>query len=815
MRISLNWLRDYLDIKPDVDINLISSTLTMAGLEVEAILDLAKKSEELELGEVLETKEDGTYVLTVADEQVVVRGPKSLESGLVVAFKRFLTKDDHGCDGEVATFAHLGLGHAEPITFKRESFPEEVPANLSLVKEFADIIFTLGVTPNRADALSHLGVSRELGALLDINSRSPMLSPKEMAGDTHEKVAIEIDNANDCPRYACRVVDVTVGESPMWLKMRLLASGIRPINNVVDVTNYVMLSRGQPMHAFNYDKLLRSNGRAKIVVRRAMAEEPFTTLDGKELKLSPEDVVITDSSKILALAGVIGGLDSSIDESAKTILLESAYFDPKNVRMSARRYGIGTESSYRFERGCDPNGVLDALNYAARLLTEISDAKVCRDPIDAYRKRIDPEEVKMRPERAQAILGLDDEHFDQDLLRKRFLHLGIETVAKRGDAIYFRVPTYRSDLRREIDLIEEAARMVGFDKIKQTMSHISDVGELSFTKIESMSKKLRQALVQRGFSEAINYAFLNEDYQKHFLPEGQPISVVNPLSDRYGVMRLSLIPGLVKNLLHNQRNQEKSIQLFEQGTVFLGIKAEGNKPQPELLFGTLDQDSFTVEKQKVAGVLVGLVPYQAFDQAPVNFDFYHLKGILSEAFSSLGLRPQFLGQDIFFEEGQRPAFLHPNEYSAIIHSDGTERKVLGHCGRLHPQIASDLEVVGTAYIFELDVDALCQVSLRLPRYKPFSRNPLIERDVALVVDEAVMVGDIIKAVSLVSGKEQLMNINVFDIYRGKNIGAGKKSVAISLVLKGDNRTLTDEEAESFVQSYVDVVKSEFGAQIRQ
>lgn len=814
MRISLNWLKDYLDIRPDADIELISNTLTMAGLEVEAIEDIGQKSQQLEIGEILSGAE-GKLELLVNGENLMVADRGDLFPGTFVAFNRFLTKDERSLDGEIADFSHLGFsqGAAEIISFAREFFEGDVPENLSQVKEFSDTIVTLGITPNRADALSHLGVSRELGALLDLNSRSPMLTPKEMAGDTHEKVAIEIEDAADCPRYACRVAEVTIGPSPLWLKMRLLASGIRPINNVVDVTNYVMLSRGQPMHAFNYEKLEMSNGRAKIAVRRAKADEPFVALDGQKLKLSDQDVVITDSNKVLALAGVIGGLDSSIDNSAKTILLESAYFDPKNVRLSARRHGIGTESSYRFERGADPNGVVDALNYAARLLTEISDAKVCRDPIDAYRKRIDPEEVKMRPERAQAILGLDDTHFDQELLRKRFLRLGIETVAKRGDAIYFRVPTYRSDLKREIDLVEEAARMIGYDKVNQDSSPQScPQADFYSRKVENLLKKIRQVISMRGFSEAVNYAFLNKEFQKHFLPD-EPIAVLNPLSDRYGVMRLSLIPGLIKNLLHNQRNQEKSILLFEQGTVFLGYKPEGKKPRPETLFGTLDQDSFSVEKQKFSGVMLGKLPFQAFDQGPKDLDFYHLKGVLSEALSTLGLSAHILEQDVFFEDDNLLPYLHPKEASTIVY--GADRLLLGHCGRLHPQVAQALEITGNPYVFELDVEALSQVSEVVPRFKPFSRYPLIERDVAFVVDEDVKVGDILKAALELDEAKLVHSINVFDIYRGKNLGADKKSVAVSMILKREDRTLTDDEAESFVNGYVDVVKARLGAQVRQ
>lgn len=821
MRISLNWLRDYLDLRPDIEIEQLSESLTLAGLEVEAIEHTLEKASALTLGRIEGIHEEGahqsTYSVMAEQRSHLVQGSKAISVGSVVALRS--SHEQGQPDYVLACFSDIGLFQAEPIVFEPGHF-EEIPAHLGLVSDFNDVIITLGITPNRADALSHLGISRELSALLDCNPKAPMLTPKEMAGPTHEKVAIEIEDADDCPRYACRVVEnIKVKESPWWLKLRLIGSGIRPINNVVDVTNYVMLSRGQPLHAFDFAKLDRENGRVKIKVRKAHAGEKLVVLDGKELSLTADDLVIADLNSALALAGVMGGKASSVSDETSTILLESAYFTPTKVRLSARRHGVSSESSYRFERGCDPNGVVDALNFAARLLSEVADGKVCREPIDAYRKRIDPLEIKMRPERAQAVLGMTNESFDQDLLRKRFLRLGIETIAKRGDAIYFRVPTYRSDLTREIDLIEEAARMIGYDKIGNACVGL-DIGTDNFgdKKSEQVVAKVRNVLAARGFYEAINYAFLPKDFHHYFLSEQEALDVVelkNPLSERYAVLRRSLVPGLIKNLQHNQNNQEKSIQLFEIGSVFLGKKLGGESPKPESLFGTLDQDSFCHEQQMLSGLMAGLTPYHAFDHQVRLGDFFHLKGVLEDVLKSLGLSSFFPDRMVHFHHGSRLPFLHPGESAVIVYKMHGKEVVLGHLGKIHPNVAARADISSDVYAFELYIKELVKVVSDTPVYRPFSRYPVIERDVAFLVDEAVRVEDLLAAAENIEGAlDMLTSIRVFDIYQGKNIDKGKKSVAISLSLQRSDRTLTDEDAESFVGQFITQAQKNTGATLR-
>lgn len=822
MRISLNWLRDYLDIKADMDVSQIAKSLTMAGLEVESIDYIKEKARLITLARVIEKcpalDPDFVYLVESEGEQFQVKSSSNnilLESVVGIIM-------DNGIKAgfRVALYSDLGFNtpQQELICFPKDFLDSSNYRQLADLPEFDDVIFSLGVTPNRPDALSHLGVSRELAALLDLSPRVPILSVREMAGPTHEKAVVEINNSSDCPRYALRVIEnIRIEPSPLWLRLRLMACGVRPINNVVDITNYVMLSRGQPMHAYDYDKLKKENSRAKIIVRRAFNNEKFQTIDSKDLVLTPDDVVIADTGSVVALAGIMGGSASAVGESTTSVLLESAYFDPKNVRMTSRRHQIASEGSYRFERGADPSDVVEALNYAARLLVENSESKACREPIDAYRQRIDPLEIKMRLDRAQSVLGIDAAHFDQEMLRKKFGRLGIETVAKRGDAMYFRVPTFRADLLREIDLIEEAARMIGYDKVNiSAVGSLGDRDSFSNSSFDLALKKLSQRLVARGFSEAMNYAFLSKEHHAYFLnasDQTKLIEIINPLSERYGVMRRSLVPGLIKNLIHNQRNQEKSVMLFESGTVFLGKRQNDGVPEHQSLFGSLDQDSFSIERQFLSGVITGVGNFSAFDYVPKALDFFDLKGVISDCLRSLGLDDSKPWASVFYKHGSDRAFLHPGESASVLLKD--QENPVGHLGKIHPDIAEALDISPETFVFELDILELADSSKEVVRFTNFSRFPVITRDIALLADEDVKIGDIIAQASLVTNAhETLGSLSVFDIYRGKNIPAGKKSVALSLTLQKSDRTLTDEEAENFVSEFLRLVEQKTKAHVR-
>lgn len=806
MRVKMQWLRDYLDSKEAMDIAQVSKALNAAGLEVEEINDIASKIQNVYIATIEElniNSENEEQIICTAkiDEQIYT---------IKIPLIKALVKDKialiiENNKAKYCSWSYLGFEISEPIWMKSVDLNLDIK-KLSEIPEFNDYIITLGVTPNRCDALNHIGVSRELAALMDLGQKSPMLTVKEMGGPTHEKAIVEIANSQDCKRYAARVIDnIKVEESPWWLKFRLISCGIRPINNVVDVTNYVMLSRGQPMHAFDYNKLSKDAARAKICVRRAVDGEKFETLDSAKLNLSSSDIVICDQKEVIALAGVIGGNNKKVDDSTTAILLESAYFEPTCIRASSKKYAISSESSFRFERGCDPNGVVDALNYAARLLVEISNATACRDIIDVYRTRIDPIEISMRPEKAIKILGYSIEDFDQELLRKRFIKLGIETIAKRGDAIYFRIPTFRSDLTREIDLIEESARMIGFDKINS--SSFSNLTIPTHKNIaENLSDNIRNFLVCRGFYEVINYAFLPNHIANLLVKDKNDlISIKNPLSERYEVMRPSLLGGILKNIDYNLRNQEKNLRLFEIGSIFLHKK--NKNLDPSTLKISLDYDSYANEQNYLAAIITGSEPATGFDIAKKEQDFYSLKGIILDTLKYLGFEENLL---VLEHLRDSLSYFHPYNCLHIIYNNLS----LGYMGELHPDILEQFNIDKKAYAFELNLENLSKSYVPNKKYKEFSRFPIIERDVALVMDEEVEVGKIMEIVKKIPNKDFINSIKIFDIYRGKNLPDNKKSVAFSLTLQKFDSTLTDEEANTIMNNFIELAKKDFNAIIR-
>lgn len=814
MRVSTIWLKEFLNIKSELNIEQMSHGLTMAGLEVEHHLDVATMVKNLKWAKILDVAHENVNV-TFGDKTVAVANPSSkFVIGNIVAVDENTYK--------AFSYNDIGFDNAgqELIMFPDDDTSITVGDALTSLPEFNDHIITLGITPNRADALSHLGIAREVCAFLDVDVRTPLSSLKEMAGPTHEKIVVTNEAAELCPRFTARVIEnIKVGESPRWLKIRLLASGIRPINNVVDITNYVMLSRGQPLHAYDFAQVSKDLGRAKIIIRKAQAGEKLHLLDGQKISLCNEDLVIADPKGPLALAGVMGGYPSQVTEATGTILLESAYFAPKNVRLSARRYGLNTQSSFRFERGVDPNGALEALNYAARLLTELANGQVCREAYDGYRLQINPKEVKMRLDRAQSILGLPEKDFDQDFLRARFLKLGIETVTKQSDTIYFRVPTFRPDLEREIDLIEEAARMFGLDKIKATTTVHSEQTQFADQKEEEALNKVSGTLITYGFHEAINYAFLAKEFLHHFRDDESPlheIELKNPLSERYAVMRTSLLPGLVRNLMHNANNQEKSIRLFEVGTVFTGKNPAGQKPAPELLSGLLKQDSYSLEETRIAGVMAGSSPWYAFDKPARQLDFFDMKGVIESVITEF-LSGHSLPYDAFdFVHGADVPYLHPGRSAKAVFNDGQGHQfTLASFGELHPRLKKLIDVPMDVFGFELYLKNLPSALTKKPGFIPFSRFPIIERDLSLLLDEAVQVGRLLHLAHLVDERHKILNrVKVFDVYRGKNIAAGRKSVSLGFSLQNPHRTLTDQEAEAYMNDYLAKAKQEYSAELR-
>lgn len=653
-----------------------------------------------------------------------------------------------------------------------------------------DTVFELKITPNRPDALSHMGIARELAAISQVRTTFQVPTVKELGASIHDLVQVNLNTKEACPRYACRVIEgVRIEPSPEWLQKKLLSFGLRPINNVVDITNWVLFERGQPLHAFDLDLMTRSNSRVAIRVRYAQEGETLKLIDGKERILKPSDLVIAEENRALALAGVMGGQETEVSHTTQNILLESAYFEPKGIRKTAKRLGISTDSSYRFERGTDPNGVMTALDRAVSMIQEIAGGRIRRGAMDIYPKAIEPLEIPLRPKRLQAISGLSE--IDLPDLRTRLLSLGIETAGRLGhDSLYFRIPTYRPDIKEEIDLIEEAVRLIGFEKVPTKLSCVKgDFEQTAGGKIDRLERRIKLFLSQAGFHEAINYAFGSPDAQKSF-DSSPSIILENPLGVEYSAMRKSLFPGLLKNLELNLNQQIPKPNIFETGIVFLAKNPEGKKPSQESLTAqNMAMDSYASEKNLCAGLM-----HQG--------DFFDLKGIWEQLFEILHLKVEFKPLS-----DQAYSFLHPKQAAQIWHDE----ICLGALGYLHP----DFQENSKNCVFEIDLQALMPLCLKTVQVKSLPKFPGIQRDLALVLDEITPVGDIL---NLINNFEPLRSIleraSIFDVYQGKGVESGKKSVAVSVYLRDPERTLKEESIAGPIQGLMTMLEKSLGATLR-
>ncbi|MEI6790185.1 MAG: phenylalanine--tRNA ligase subunit beta [Myxococcaceae bacterium] len=649
------------------------------------------------------------------------------------------------------------------------------------IKPFEDdVILELKVTPNRPDALSHMGVARELAAICQ--TRTTFLNPsvKELGASIHDLVQVSLLSKEACPRYTCRVIEgVSVAPSPEWLQKKLRSFNLKPINNIVDITNWVLFERGQPLHAFDLDTLAKSKSRVSLKIRQAESGEKLVTLDGKERILASSDLVIADDEKAIALAGIMGGQNTEVTARTQNILLEAAYFVPSGIRKTAKKFGMSTDASYRYERGMDPNAPVAALERAISLIQEIAGGRIRREAIDIYPKPIQPLEISLRTQKLAAFSGLPE--IDPVSLRTRFLSLGIETAGRSAhNALNFRIPTFRPDITEEVDLIEEAMRLIGFEQIPNLIRfHKNALGQSINMSLDKLERKIKTFLSGSGFYEAINYSFGSPTQFSKF-KSTDFITLENPLGEEYSVLRQSLLPGLLSNI------RPKSC-LYEIGVVFLGKNKAGVKPNPTAL--TLDNmsvDSYAHEKLLLAGI-----SHQA--------DFFVLKGVLENLFENLKLQVSFLPGG--------PEFLHPGQSAQILLLD----KPIGFMGFLHPDFAED----ASNCVFELDLNLLLPHCFKTIQVKPLAKFPGIQRDLALLVDEQVLAGDIIK---LIKNFKPIQNIledaKIFDVYTGKGIEPGKKSIAVSVSMRDANKTLTEEEVSAPIEHLKKELETSLGAVLR-
>lgn len=777
MKVPLSWLAEFVEIKGTPE--EVAAKLTSAGMKVEKIHRPGEGVEGIIVGEVsaLEAHPNAdklsvVKVRTGCMDISVVCGASNFKVGDRVPVaqpgSRLPKMGEIGrrkfrgvpSEGMLCSAAELGLGddHSGIMILDPKSV---VGTDLKQALSLGEAVLELEINPNRPDAMGLMGIAREVAActgarLLDTSAMLQFATSNSRAA---EQVQVEIQDPVGCPRYQARVIEGAAGSgpSPGWVQQRLIFSGVRPISAIVDATNYAMLVTGLPQHAFDMDKV----GGGKIVVRRAAPGEVLVSLDGVERKLDPEDLVIADESVPIALAGVMGGRATEVTSGTSRVILETANFEPRSIFRTSRRHALRSEASARFERGVDPNGVEMASQLATALITGWAGGSAAEGSVDVYPNPVEPAEIEMRPSRARALLGTD---FTDDRMGDALDRLGLTPRSDNG-LIRTTVPTYRVDLKVEEDLIEEVARVIGYDQIPTTLPAGSNrVGKLS--EDEKMLRRLRRALTGAGLYEARTSSLVSAaDLEKIGLGPDSATRLANPISQEETLLRPSILPGLLRSAALNFSRRPGEVRLFEIGRTFHPNGADA-----------------PVEKLRLAFAVGGATPQQ-WHSAARELDFYDLKGVLEVALKTLSIR------DAVLEERHEVPF-HPTRAAGLFAADGTR---LGIFGELEPVAADRAGVPARFGLGEFDLDALL-ARMGDPLPPPgVSRYPAVLLDLAVVVSEKVPAAALLGTAEAAGG-ELLEGVRLIDVYRGDQVGAGNKSVAISMTFRSPDRTLGEKEA---------------------
>lgn len=801
MLVSIKWLNDYIDI--DLTAQELADRLTMAGLEVDEIKTIAPAFSGVVVCAILSVRPhpnaDKLSLCEVTDGSVtypVVCGAKNIQAGDLVPLARIGAVIPGGytikstalrgekSDGMLCSEAELEIG--EDV-----SGILHLPAGLTLgtpleeALNLSDTVLDVSITPNRSDCLSMIGMAREVAALTGKKLKTPAVRVKECAEDISGLSSVTIEDADLCPRYTARMIkNVKIGDSPVWMKTRLEAAGLRAINNVVDVTNFVMLEMGQPLHAFDF----RFLEEGRIVVRRSKVGEEFVSLDGKSRILPDNTLLICDGKKPVAIGGIMGGLNSEVKEDTQVIFLESAYFNPSSIRRSSRRLGMPTDAAFRFERGIDPEGVVRALNRAAQLIADLSGGTVCKNYLDEYPKKITPvENIPLRLDRIREMIGMTIASKDVIRILKS---IGMEV--KRESKGKYRVtpPSCRVDIEREIDLIEEIVRLYGYDRIPVTLPPVS-VSDVADIPRLDMEERIRHLLIGGGYSEIINYSFTSpalkdcldlppNDERRNF------VVIKNPLTEEQSVMRTTLVYGLLETLKKNVNNACLNLKIFEIGRTF---HPSGAGQLPE-------------EKNVLAGLLAGQMSDDLW-RAKDSADFYDLKGTLENILYDLKIDSSSYRSNI------AEPFLHPGRSCGLFVHDVP----IGVLGQVHPDVMQKMDIKNNSYVFEINIDLLEKETNRLIRYQEISKYPAVTRDVAFVIP-AEMEAEKMLQIVLGQHEDLLENVAIFDIYAGKGLEEGTKSLGLRFSYRALGRTLTDTEINSIHDKIVQNTVHLTGAKIR-
>ncbi len=799
MKAPLKWLKEYVAITSSADD--IARRLTLAGLEVKDAQVIGGEWENIVVGQIVAIEPhpnaDRLRLTTIdvgTEKMSVVTGAPNLRLNDKVAFARVGAQltDPHTGEkfrlksAKIRGVVSNGMACSEKelgISDEHEGImilPADAPAGMPLTDYLGDVIFDLEITPNRADCLSIMGIAREIAALTGQPMHYPQTGYEETASSIEQQISVEITAPDLCPRYCASLISgVKLAPSPAWMQHRLQAYGMRPVNNIVDITNYVMLEYGQPLHAFDYSKI---EGK-KIIVRRAAGGESLVSLDGAQRVLSKDMLVIADASRPVAVAGVMGSANSEVTEQTSSILLEAANFKPASIYHTGHNLGLPSEARMRFERGIRAELAMPALKRATQLIVELAGGKAANGVIDVYPGKREPKPISLSTKKIKRLLDVD---LNLGQIESALTNLGFDCQKKSDSELQVTAPYWRNDIHFEVDLVEEVARITGYDKIPMTMLS-QPIPRQNPAPILNLKQEIRHSLIGLGIQEIITYSLVGLDSLNKLTPEPHPLEnttlrVANPMTADQEYLRPNIRANLLAGFIANRRHEDGAIRLFELDKVYL--KRAGDLPD---------------ERYMLCSVLGGPRAEKSWYGGGEPVDFFDAKGVVESLFDHLGLRVEF--------EKSNDESLHPNKQAAIVCAG----QRMGVVGEFHPRVLAAFEIAEPVYLFEVDVSSLTPCTVEHKRFQPIPKFPAVTRDIALVVDSGVthkQMQDIIKSFPLV------VHVTLFDVYSGEQVPPGKKSLAYRLAFQSPDHTLTDEEAGKVQQQILDRLSHELGATLR-